>query len=70
MALFLDIQGAFSNTVKAQLIHNMRARGLSLNYTNLIENMLTNRRTHLKFDDYMLPPLSINNGTPRAVPSP
>jgi len=25
MALFLDVQGAFPNTVKAQLIHNMRA---------------------------------------------
>ena len=67
-ALFLDVQGAFHNTVKTQLIHNMRARGVPLNYTNLIESMLTNRKTHLKFDDYTSPPLSIDNGTTQGCP--
>jgi len=62
-ALFLDVQDVFPNMVKAQLIHNMRECGVPCNYTSLIETMLTNKKTHLKFDDYISPPLSINNGT-------
>jgi len=67
-ALFLDVQGTFPNTVKAQLIHNMRVHGVPHRYTNLIENMLTSRKTHLKFDDCILPPFSINNGMTQDCP--
>lgn len=67
-ALFLDVQGAFPNMVKAQLIHNMRACGVPCNYISLIETMLTNRKTHLKFDNYISPPLSINNSTTQGCP--
>ena len=67
-ALFLDVQGAFPNTVKSQLIHNMRLCRVPHNYTKLIETMLTNRKTHLKFDDYVSPLLNINNGTTQGCP--
>jgi len=63
VALFLDVQGAFSNTVKAQLLHNMRACGIPLRYTNLINTMLTGRKTQLKFDNFSSDSININNGT-------
>ncbi|KAG5736093.1 hypothetical protein E4T56_gene6291 [Termitomyces sp. T112] len=40
-ALFLDVQGAFPNTVKDCLIHNMRERGIPTCYIQLAERMLT-----------------------------
>ena len=68
VALFLDIQCAFPNTVKAQLLHNMRAHGIPLCYTNLINTMLTGRKTQLKFDDFSSDPININNGTIQDCP--
>ena len=46
----------------------MKTRGVPSNYTNLIETMLTNRKTHLKFDDYISPPIDVNNGTTQGCP--
>ncbi|KNZ72296.1 hypothetical protein J132_04090 [Termitomyces sp. J132] len=36
-ALFLDIQGAFSNMVCDQLIHNMREASVPTSYVHLAE---------------------------------
>jgi ribonuclease HI len=68
VALFLDVQGAFPNTVKDQLIHNLRIRRVPICYTRLIENMLTNRKTRLHFDDIISDPIPIDNGTTQGCP--
>ena len=60
-ALFLDIQGAFPNTCKDQLIHNMKARRIPSCYIKLISNMLTNRKTSIVFDDFTSDPIDIDN---------
>jgi hypothetical protein len=67
-ALFLDVQGAFPNTVKDQLIHNMKLRHVPLCYTKLAECMITNRQTQLHFDDFISDPILINNGTTQGCP--
>lgn len=67
-ALFLDIQGAFPNTCKEQLLHNMKARKIPLCYINLISNMLTNRKTRIIFDDFISDPINIDNGTTQGCP--
>jgi hypothetical protein len=67
-ALFLDVQGAFPNTVKDQLIHNMKMRRVPLCYTKLAERMLTNRQTQLRFDDFISDPIQIINGTTQGCP--
>jgi ribonuclease HI len=67
-ALFLDVQGAFPNTVKDRLIHNMKMRRVPLCYIKLIERMLTNRQTQLRFDDFISDPIQINNGTTQGCP--
>lgn len=51
--LFLDIQSVFPNTVWEQLIHNLRECRVSAVYMLLINLMLSNRRTKLKFNNYM-----------------
>jgi ribonuclease HI len=67
-ALFLDIQGAFPNTCKDQLLHNMKDRRIPPCYTNLIDNMLSNRKTRIVFDDFTSDPININNGTTQGCP--
>ena len=68
-ALFLDIQGAFLNTVKEQLIHNMCMRRVPSCFINIVAASLTGRTTHLKFDDHLSEALQLNNGTTQGDPS-
>ena len=68
-ALFLDVQGAFPNTVKDQLIHNMKTWCVPKCFTDLTALMLTGRTTHLKFNDFISEPLPIDNGTTQGDPS-
>ena len=68
-ALFLDVQGAFPNTVKEQLIHNMRMRRVPDCFINIVKLSLTGRTTQLKFDDYISDPISLDNGTMQGDPS-
>jgi ribonuclease HI len=68
-ALFLDVQGAFPNTVKDQLIHNMRMRRVPDCFTNIAHLSLTGRTTKLKFDDFTSEPLPLINGTTQGDPS-
>ena len=66
--LFLDVQGAFPNVVKEVLIHNMRTRRVPSEYVNLVNLMLTGRKTRLSFDDYTSDPIPINNGNNQGCP--
>ena len=66
--LFLNIQVAFPNTVKERLIHNMKTRRVPTRYIKLIDHMLSNRSTRLKFDDFISEPIDINNGTTQGCP--
>ena len=67
-ALFLDIQAAFPNTVKEQLLHNMKSHRVPTHYIQLFDNMLSNRNTCLRFDDYISDPILIRNGTTQGCP--
>ena len=60
--LFLDIEGAFPNTVTERLLHNMRMRQLPESYMCFIENMLTNRHTKLCFDGFTSNWVNVDNG--------
>ena len=43
--LFRNVQGAFPNTVKDQLLHNMKSRRIPTRYVQLADLMLTGRST-------------------------
>lgn len=47
------MKGAFPNAVTEKVVHNLRKRRIPHQYVGVIENMLTNRRTKLCFDDYL-----------------
>ena len=66
--LFLDVQGAFPNVVKEVLIHNMRTRRVPSEYVNLVDLMLTGRKTRLSFDDYISDLIAIDNGNNQGCP--
>jgi ribonuclease HI len=68
-ALFLDVQGAFPNTVKEQLIHNMRMRRIPKCFTDLVTLSLTGRTTRLKFDNFVSDSIHVDNGTTQGDPS-
>ena len=68
-ALFLDVQGAFPNTVRKQLIHNMRMCRVPKCFIDIVTLSLTGRTTLLKFDDYLSDPIALDNGTTQGDPS-
>jgi len=59
--LFLDIEGAFPNAVLEKLVHNLRKRGIPIKYIEFVKNMLKNWITTLRFDNYSLDLLTIDN---------
>lgn len=67
-AVFLNIKSAFPNMVPTRLIHNMKMKRVPTIYINLIERMLTERWTILKFDDYALEQIQVNNGVTQGFP--
>jgi hypothetical protein len=66
--LFLDVEGAFPNAVTDRLIHNLRRRRIPTVYINFIQQLLSNRRTKLKFDDYTSEAINILNGIGQGDP--
>jgi ribonuclease HI/endonuclease/exonuclease/phosphatase family metal-dependent hydrolase len=66
--LFLDIEGAFPNAVTARLIHNLKRRRVPTAIVNFVEKLLHNRKTRLKFDDYISDIISITNGIGQGDP--
>ena len=66
--IFLDIKGAFPNTVTERLLHDMRTRQVLEPYMPFIEWMLTNRRTRLKSDGFTLDWVNIDNSIVQGDP--
>ena len=62
-ALFLDVQGAFLNTVKEQLVHNMHIRRVPDCFIDIVNHSLTGHTTHLKFDDFVSELIPLDIGT-------
>jgi len=66
--LFLDIKGAFPNTILERLVHNLRKRRIPSKYTKFISNMLHGRVTTLKFNGYTSAPIHIDNSISQGDP--
>jgi hypothetical protein len=67
-ALFLDVQGAFPNIVKEQVIHNMRTCRVPKCFIDLVAHVLTDHYTRFRFDDYISERIPIKNGTTQGDP--
>lgn len=66
--LFLDVEGAFPNAVTDLLIHNLKSRRIPEVYTKFVKQLLTNRRTKLKFDDFTSETINVINGIGQGDP--
>ena len=66
--LFLDVEGAFPNAVTSRLIHNLRRRRVPTAIVKFVEQLLTNRKTRLKFDDFTSEIINIANGIGQGDP--
>ena len=67
-ALFLDIEGTFPNAVTDRLIHNMKTRRLPKAIVSFTEHMLWDRKTKLKFNDYVSDWVPITNSIGQGDP--
>jgi len=68
LALFLDIEGAFPNTVLSHLEQYLCKHHIPRKIVDFIYNMLWGRVTTLKFDGYMSEPINIDNGIGQGNP--
>ena len=66
--LFLDIEGAFPNAVNERLIANLTKRRVPTAIVQFVNNMLTGRKTRLKFDDHESEYIQIDNGIGQGDP--
>ena len=66
--LFLDIEGAFPNTVTSKLIHSMKKRRLPETIVNFAKLMVEKRSTILRFDDHTSDPIKLDNGIGQGDP--
>ena len=66
--LFLNIEGAFPHVVMSSLLHNLWKRRIPEAYMAFINNILTGHRTKLKFDDYTLEWVKLDNGIGQGNP--
>lgn len=66
--IFLDVQGAFPNMVKDLLLHHMKLCRVPAVFVEVVELMLTDRFTKLRFDDFISDRMQINNGTTQGHP--
>jgi ribonuclease HI len=66
--LFLDVEGAFPNAVNSRLIHNLKKRRIPATYVGFVTQLLSNRKTRIKFDDYISGPHNISNGIGQGDP--
>ena len=60
--LFLDIEGAFPNTIMSRLLHSMKKSQLPVALIRFAGLMLKNRRTTLRFDDHTSETIDLDNG--------
>ena len=68
-ALFLDIKGAFPSVKVNQLIHNMRMKGIPLEYTNWVLNRLQGQQMRIHFNDFTSDLLNIDNSCDQGNPT-
>ena len=66
--LYLDIEGAFPNTVTDRLLHNLQKRGIPVVYIQFIKVLLTSRCMRMKFDDFLSDFILISNGIRQGDP--
>lgn len=62
VALFLDVKGAFPNTVPEVLAHEMRKRGVPNEVVGWFEAKLSGRKTVITFDDYTSATIPVESG--------
>ena len=71
LALFLDIQAAFPNMQKLQLLENMHACKINKEYCKFMDLILTHRQICLKFDNVNSQPINplgrCNQGCPLSM---
>ena len=67
-SLFLDIKGAFPSIDIKRLTHNMRKRGIPVEYTQWYLRWSSNRRMRLSFDSFYSELFSIGNGLDQGDP--
>ena len=66
--LFLDIEGAFSNIVLEKLVCNLRKCKVPSKLVDFTEEMLNNRATRLRFNNYKSDIIPISNGIGQGDP--
>jgi hypothetical protein len=66
--LFLDVEGAFPNAVTTRLTHSLKRRRVPTTIVRYIKQLLSGRRTRLKFDDYVSKTTDITNGIGQGDP--
>ena len=66
--LFLDVEGAFPNAVMTRLLHNLKKRRIPTSMVRFVKSLLTNRKTIMKFDDYVSGRIDITNGIGQGDP--
>jgi len=67
-ALFLNIKGAFPSVNLERLVHDMRKRGIPVEYTDWITWKIGGRRTTMAFDGYESPLFILPCGTDQGCP--
>jgi hypothetical protein len=68
LILFLDVEGAFPNTVTDRLIHNLKKRQIPAPYIKFIQRLLVGRRTKMTFDDFISKYINIMNSIGQGDP--
>lgn len=66
--LFLDIEGAFPNAITACLLHNMHSCQIPSAIVDFTEQVLTGRKTQLRFNGHTSDWIPINNGIGQGGP--
>ena len=66
--LFLDVKAAFPSVMVDKLLHNMRLKGLPIEYVEWFQRCLSGRHTSLVLDDFISEslqiPMGLNQGCP------
>jgi hypothetical protein len=67
-ALFLDVKSAFPSVIKERLIDTMIKNNSPLYLSGIILNLLSNRTTSLRMEDYISPSFELKCGLPQGSP--
>jgi hypothetical protein len=67
-ALFLDVKSAFPSVIKEKLIETLIRHQAPPYISAIILDLLSNRSTSLKMEDYISPPFQLHCGLPQGSP--